>query len=297
MGAIISLLVTLICVFTFFSAHKLKDSRAIFIVQALSLLVGVLSVIVQLLRTITVVPVGNVGVEEFQGRVSTKVLEPGFYVINPLADVINFSTRLKDITETIEATSQEGLAFNIDVSIQYQLEPSKVVEVYERIGTDESQIVIPRIRSTVREITSGYPIEAIYSEKRLEVGNKIRTRLREQIEPLGFDVEEVLLREVVLPETMQAAIQQKLKAEQESKQMVFVLEREEQEAERKRIESKGIADSQTILAEGLTAEILQLKSIEATEKLAESPNSKVIILGGGNGDLPVLLQMDPTASQ
>jgi regulator of protease activity HflC (stomatin/prohibitin superfamily) len=198
-----------------------------------------LSVLVQIVRTITVVPAGSVGVEEFQGRVILKVLKPGFYVINPFAEVVNFSTRLKDIKETVEATSKEGLAFNIDVSIQYRLDPNQVVGVYNEIGTDESQIVIPRIRSTVREITASYPIEAIYSVKRQEVGNKIRTRLREQIEPLGFEVEEVLLREVVLPEAMQAAIQQKLKAEQESLQMVFVLEREEQEAERKRIESKG----------------------------------------------------------
>jgi regulator of protease activity HflC (stomatin/prohibitin superfamily) len=297
MGAIISALITLISIFTFINARKLKDSRAVFIIQALSLLVGIMSVLVQLARAITVVPAGSVGVKEFQGRVSSEVLEPGFYVIiNPFVEVIDFSTRLKDVTETIESTSKEGLAFNIDVSVQYKLDPSKVVAVYQEIGTDEQQIVIPRIRSIVREITASYPIEAVYASKRQEVSNKIRTRLQEQIEPLGFVVEEALLREVVLPESMQAAIQQKLKAEQESQQMVFVLQREEQEAERKRIESKGIADSQTILAEGLTAEILQLKAIEATEKLAESPNSKVIIVGGGQGNLPVILQMDSAAT-
>jgi regulator of protease activity HflC (stomatin/prohibitin superfamily) len=170
------------------------------------------------------------------------------------------------------------------------------VEVYKLIGTNETEIVISRFRSIIREITATYPAEAIYSTKRQEVANRLRQQLSEQLAPLGFAVDQVLLRGIQLPDTLQAAIQQKLATEQESQQMRFTLEKARQEAERKRIEAKGIADSQKIVTQGLNQQILQLREIEATEKLAGSDNAKVIIIGGGQGGTPLNLQLDSTLS-
>lgn len=259
---------------------------------AIAILTGVgLFVILPLLRkTFTIVPAGNVGVVETFGNVSETPLNPGIHLQNPLSKLVTFSTRLQNVQETIEATSQEGLGFNINVSLQYQIDPQKVVQIYKNIGVSETDIVISQFRSIVREITASYPAEAVYSTKRQEVAKQIQTRLTEQLAPLGFTVDEILLREIQLPEKLQASIQEKLQAEQDNQRMTFVLEKERKEAERKRIEAKGISDSQKIVSQGLNNQILQLRAIEATEKLANSQGTKMVIIGSGKEGLPVLLQ-------
>ena len=204
--------------------------------------------------------------------------------------MLNFSTRIKDIKENVDATSQEGLSLNLDVSLQYKLDPQKAATVYKIIGTDETQLVISRFRSTVRAITANYPANAIYSTKRQEIAQKIDQQLTQEIPALGFIVEEALLRNIKMPDTLQAAIQNKLKTEQENQQMKFVLEKERQEAERKLIEARGIADSQKILSGGLSNQVLQLRAIEATEKLAQSNNSKLVIIGSEKGTVPIMIQ-------
>jgi regulator of protease activity HflC (stomatin/prohibitin superfamily) len=251
-------------------------------------LIAVLAGINALSRLIIVIPVGNIGVEYFQGKVSNRTLPGGIYAINPFSDIVQFSTRLRDIKEEISATSKEGLALNIDISIQYRIDPAKAGNVYQNIGTDEREIVISRFRAIAREIVAGYPAEAVYSTKREEISLQLREKLRLYITPLGFVVDEALLRNVKIPETLQEAIQQRLKAEQENLQMQFVLAKEKQEAERKRIEAKGRADAQKILAESLTPAILQLRTIEANEKLSLAPNSKLVILGNGQNTSLIL---------
>lgn len=296
MTFISSLLTTLIAIFVFLLSGNILNKRTSLAVKAIAILIGVVATIAAILKTLIIIPAGNVGVVELFGQVSERPLNPGIHLLNPFADVEKFSTRLQDIKETVEATSQEGLAFNIDVSVQYRLEPNKAVEVYKNIGTDETQIIQSRFRSIIREITASYPTEAIYSTKRAEVANQLRQRLTAQLNPLGFMVDQALLREIKLPETLQAAVQQKLAAEQQSQQMKFTLEKERQEADRKRIEARGIADSQKIIAQGLNNQILQLKAIEATEKLANSTSTKVVVLGGGTGGSPLMLQLDSTSS-
>ncbi|HAX90045.1 MAG TPA: membrane protease subunit, stomatin/prohibitin [Cyanobacteria bacterium UBA11370] len=292
MTFITSLLTTLIAILVFLVSGNLSNKRTSLAIRAIAFLIGVLAAIASLLRTLIIIPAGNVGVVELFGQVAERPLNPGIHLVNPFADVEEFSTRLRDIKETVEATSQEGLAFNIDVSVQYRLEPNKVVEVYKTIGTDETQIIQSRFRSIIREITASYPTEAIYSTKRSEVANQLRQRLTQQLTPLGFVIDEALLREIKLPETLQAAVQKKLAAEQESQQMKFTLEKERQEADRKRIEAQGISDSQKIISQGLNSQILQLKAIEATEKLANSTSTKVVVIGGGTGGSPLMLQLD-----
>ncbi|AFY54481.1 membrane protease subunit, stomatin/prohibitin [Rivularia sp. PCC 7116] len=290
MSFIISLLATLIATLVYLNSGKVDDERNRLAIRAVAALIGIVATIASISRALVIVPPGNIGVANLFGRVSDKSLNPGVNLVNPFTKTRNFSTRLKDILENVDASSQEGLNLNLDVSLQYKLDPQKAATVYKTIGTSETQLVISRFRSTIRSIVAQYPANAIYSIKRQEVARRINEQLTKELLPLGFVVEEALLRNVKMPDTIQQAIQEKLKAEQENQRMKFVLEKQRQEAERKRIEAKGIADAQKIISDGLTNQVLQLRRIEATEKLAQSPNSKIIMIGDGKGGMPILLQ-------
>ncbi|AFY32242.1 prohibitin family protein [Calothrix sp. PCC 7507] len=290
MGFIVSLLTSLITILVYLNTNRIADERYRLAVRGITLLIGCVAVLAAISRLLVIVPSGNVGIVNFFGQVSDNTLNPGVHLVNPFAKVLNFSTRLKDIKENVDITSQEGLSLNLDVSLQYKLDPQKAAIVYKTIGTDETQLVISRFRSTVRAITANYPAGAIYSTKRQEIAQKIDQQLTQQIPALGFVVEEALLRNVKMPEKLQTAIQDKLKTEQENQQMKFVLQKERQEAERKRIEAQGVADAQKIISGGLTNQVLQLRAIEATEKLAQSNNSKIIIVGSEKGGVPIMIQ-------
>jgi len=296
MGFIFSLLTSLIAILVYLNSGKVSNERNRLAVRAIAALIGISAVYACISRAFVIIPPGNIGVANLFGRVSDNTLNPGMNLVNPFAKVLNFSTRLKDIKENVDASSQEGLNLNIDVSLQYKIDPQKVATVYKTIGTSETQLIISRFRSTIRSTIAQYPANDIYSNKRQEVTNKINEQLTQELLPLGFVVEKALLRNVQMPDTIQAAIQNKLKAEQENQQMKFVLEKQRQEAERKRIEARGIADSQKIISDGLTSQILQLRTIEATEKLAQSPNSKIIVVGSNRGQLPILLQEPGTTT-
>ncbi|MEH2207463.1 MAG: prohibitin family protein [Nostoc sp.] len=290
MGFIVSLVTSLIAILVYLNTDRISSERSRLAIRTIMILIGSIAVLNSFSRLLVIVPPGNVGVVNFFGEVSETTLNPGAHLLNPFSKVLNFSTRIKDIKENVDATSQEGLSLNLDVSLQYKLDPQKAATVYKTIGTDETQLVISRFRSTVRAITANYPANAIYSTKRQEIAQKIDQQLTQEIPALGFIVEEALLRNIKMPDTLQAAIQNKLKTEQENQQMKFVLEKERQEAERKLIEARGIADSQKILSGGLTNQVLQLRAIEATEKLAKSNNSKLVIIGSEKGAVPIMIQ-------
>ncbi|MEM8638474.1 MAG: prohibitin family protein [Cyanobacteria bacterium P01_G01_bin.54] len=244
-----------------------------------------------LIRGIKIISTGSVGVLEVAGTVAKEPLPPGMHWVNPWGNVEIYSTQIQDIKETIEATSKEGLGFNVDVSLQYHIAPDYATEVYKTIGKDEQEIVISRFRSIVRMITARYPAEAIYSEKRQELSEQLQIELKQSLEPLGFVLDGVFIREVMLPPSLQQAIQEKINEEQAGKQMAFKLEQERQEAERKRIEAQGKADAREILAQKTTPEILQIRSLEILEKLVESGDNKVIILGSGDDpNMPLMLR-------
>ncbi|MEI6429340.1 MAG: prohibitin family protein [Pseudanabaena sp. ELA607] len=295
MAFITSLIVTVISMVIALSGNKLTDQRLLRLcIQIFAVLVALISGISALMRLLVFIPAGSVGVEDFQGKVAERVREPGIHVMNPFADVVQFSTRLRDIKETIPSNSKEGLSLEIDISLQYRLDPSKAPLVYQNLGTDEREFVVSRFRSTARQLIATYPAESVYGTQREKISQQLREQLTQQLAPLGFVADEALLRNVKVPDTLQAAIQQRLKSEQESIQMQFVLEREKQEAERKRIEARGRADAQKILADGLTPAVLQLRTIEATEKLSQSPNSKLVIIGGSGQTpaMPLILPAD-----
>ncbi|WP_341527327.1 prohibitin family protein [Nostoc sp. UHCC 0302] len=292
MSFIVTLLTSLIAILIYLNTGKISSEKSRLAVRGITILIGSVAILNSISRVLVIVPPGNVGIVNFFGQVSENSLNSGVHLLNPFTKVLNFSTRLKDVKENVDVTSQEGLSLNLDVSLQYKLDPQKAATVYKTIGTDETQLVISRFRSTVRAITANYPASAIYSTKRQEISQKIDQQLTQEIPTLGFIVEEALLRNVKMPDTLQAAIQEKLKAEQQNQQMKFVLEKERQEAQRKRIEAQGIADSQKIISGGLTNQVLQLRAIEATEKLAQSNNSKIVIVGSEKGGVPILIQPD-----
>jgi regulator of protease activity HflC (stomatin/prohibitin superfamily) len=292
MGFIFSLLTTLIASLIYLQTGKITSAKTQLAVRGITILIGSIALLASISRLLVIVPPGNVGIINLFGKVADNTLDSGVHVVNPFAKVLNFSTRLKDIKENIDTTSQEGLSLNLDVSLQYRLDPQKAAIVYKTIGTDEKQLIISRFRSTVRAITANYPASAVYSTKRQEIVQKIDEQLTQEIPNLGFIVDQALLRNVKMPDTLQTAIQQKLKAEQENEQMKFVLEKERQEAERKKIEAQGIADSQKIISGGLNNQLLQLRAIEATEKLAQSNNSKIVVIGSEKGGTPILIQPD-----
>jgi len=292
MSFVVSAIASLVSVLVFFNSSRVVNNPiAQLVIKAIAGLIGLLAVLATFSRLVVVIPAGNVGVEDFQGKVSDQTIPAGLHFVNPLSRIVEFSIRLNNVKEEISATSKEGLALGIDVAVQYRIDPTQAASIYLKIGVNEQEIIISRFRSISREIIASYTAEEVYATKREEVGVKLAERLRSQLAPIGFIVDEALLRDVRIPETLQAAIQQRLKAEQENLQMKFILDKEKQEADRKRIAAQGSADAQKIIAEGLTPAVLKLREIEATEKLAQSQNSKLIILGNSQ-NTPLILPAD-----
>jgi regulator of protease activity HflC (stomatin/prohibitin superfamily) len=244
-----------------------------------------------LLKSIAVVPTGSIGVVDVLGRVSDQPLHPGVHLVNPVARVVKFSSQTKEIMETAEAPSKDGLIITADVSILYHIDPAKAKQVYQTIGTNYEQVVIvPQVRSLIRNATASYESQMLYTAKRQDFSQQLRKELSQVLEARGFIVEDAPLRNVKLPDSIQESIQKKLQAEQESQRMQFVLQQERQEAERKRIAARGTADAQRIIAQGLNDNVLRFREIEATEKLAGSENSKVVVVGGETKSPTLLLQ-------
>ena len=294
MSIIISLIISLVAFFIRLNVKNIENEKNQKLVAQISLLIGSLTFFYFLIqvffRFLITIPAGKVGIVELWGKVKNQPLTPGVHLVNPFAEIIEFSTRLQDLKEQVSATSKEGLNIKIDVSLQYTIQAAKSSEIYTNIGKDEKEIVISRFRSIIRQITATYDIEDIYGAKRQEIATNLRQELQQQLAPLGITVEEALLRNVILPEKIQTSIQEKLAAQQESQKLDFEIQKTKKEAERKKIEAQGIAETQKLLSGSLTEEILKLKAIEATQKLAESDNTKVIIIGGGEDKLPLILQ-------
>jgi len=253
-------------------------------------LVLLVSVLLILTEAITVVPAGPVGVVDFFGTVSPQTLKAGITLVNPLADVHKFSVKTQEVKELMDVPSKEGMTVQLEISLLYHLNPERAADIYKSVGPEYQQIIIePQFRSAVRGVTSGYDARALYTSERETLAKLIMADLVKLIGPRGIELETTPLRKVGLPPGLTQAIEEKLRAEQESQRMQFVLTREKQEADRKRIEAQGIADFQDIVAKGISQQLLEWKGIEATEKLAASANSKVVIIGSGKNGLPVIL--------
>jgi prohibitin 1 len=237
----------------------------------------------------TMVPAGHVGVQDFFGRVSDRILAPGINLIVPGTQVIKFSVQTREMKETAAVPTSEGLIVNLDVSLLFRLQPEAAARVYKTIGRRFEGVVIdPQLRSIIRDVTAEYEAKFLYSASRELVAQNMFKHVRAALAPRGIEAEQVLLRAVALRPLLATAIQEKLQAEQQAQRMRFVLDRERQEAERKRVEAQGIADFQTIVARGISSELLKWKAIEVAHELSKSPNAKLVILGDKTG-LPIIL--------
>jgi len=256
-------------------------------------IVGVVLVLILVGSPITVIPAGHVGVKDFFGRVSPDVLPAGVHFVFPFTRVIKMSVKTQEVKEAAEVPSKEGLIMDLEGSLLYRLDPDKADDVYRTIGKDYEEIAVhPQIRSAIREITASYEAKVLYSAERERIAKETLELFRKTAGGRGIIAEAVLLRKIGLPSIVANAIQEKLRREQEAEQMKFVLQKEQQEAERKRIEAQGIADFQRIVAAGISPALLEWKGIEATEKLATSQNSKVVVIGSGKNGLPIILGGD-----
>jgi len=227
----------------------------------------------------------------FFSKVTGVVLSEGLHLISPLNSVHEMSVQTETLKETADVPSNEGLILRLDTSLQYRLDRDKASEVFQKIGMSFVEKVIePNLRSAVREVTSSHNASALYTGAREEVAERIQEALVHNLAPQGIFVERVLLRDVQLPAMLKSSIEAKQQAEQDALRMSFILQKEKQEAERKRIEAQGIADFQKIVAAGISPQLLEWKGIEATEKLAASNNSKIVMIGNSKSGLPIIFE-------
>lgn len=276
---------------------------------------GLLSaaVVVALLSSITTVSSGAVGVQVVFGKVDTDgYLSEGLHFKNPFAVVHEMSVRTQTYTmsavsdegkkrgdDALEVISADGLTLKIEVSVPYRLLPSAAATVYQKFGEDyEESVVRPSIRSAMREAFSKYSAQEAYGIKREEAKHlaleKLRSTIEELVTKAGFksqaiDAEQALIRDIQLPLSVKNSIEAKISAQQDAERMDFVIQKETKEAERKRVEAAGIRDFQSIVTTGITQTLLEWKGIEATEKLAASANTKIVIVGSQKNGLPIIL--------
>lgn len=290
---ILSVLLTIGALFVWRNAAKqVRQNNIAFrpVTRGSLLAAGVFGVLT-VLQCFTQIPAGHVGVVDFFGVVSENTLRAGINPVNPMATVIKYSIQTQEHKETMQVLSREGLTIGLEVSALYRLNPDSAAGVYKTVAGGDYQtiILIPQFRSICRAVTASFQASALYSTERERLGSSIQEELAKTVAPRGVTIENTPIRNVALPTQLTEAIEQKQRADQESQRMEFILTKEKQEADRKRIEAKGIADFQTIVAAGISENLLRWKGIEATEKLANSQNTKVIIVGAGKDGLPIIL--------
>lgn len=228
---------------------------------------------------------------KFQGGLDTEnVYGQGFHIKWPWDRVYIYDVRIKESVSTMQVLSKNGLTIKAELSYRYKPVDEKVGYLHDEIGPGyHEQIIVPEIRSATREVIGKYLPEELYSSKRESIQDEIFQRTSVGMAEKHLILDAVLIREVELPQNLKAAIERKLEQEQASLEYEFKLQQARKEAERQKIEAEGKATANKIINSSLTDKILQEKGIEATLKLSESPNSKTVIIGGGEGGLPIIL--------
>jgi len=236
------------------------------------------------------VPPAHVGIAITFGHVASGTLPSGLHIINPMSSIVTMNLKTQLVYSENIVPTQEGLNVELDVSLLYHIEPTKVHDIFLQLGEAyEETLIMPELQSAVRGLTSEVSAKALYTSGRTEIHDKLHKELSEKLTARGIILEDVLLKGIKLPKQLTDAIELKAQAEQESARMEFVLSKERQEADRKKVEAAGISAFQKIVSEGISAQLLQWKGIEATEKLANSKNSKIVMMGNTKDSLPVLL--------
>jgi prohibitin 1 len=269
---------------------RVIDANGGFGLRFLGLAIAAFLIVVVLFASVARVESGHVGVLTLFGRVTGEVLPEGMHLVNPFKTNNEMSIRTQEIKESASVPSAEGLVMNLDTSLIYHVDPGKASDVYQKIGPGyETVLIEPNLRAAIREATASHSANALYTGEREMVAKQIYDQLASLLGQRGFIIESILLRDIQLPATLKTSIEAKQQAEQEALAMNFRLQKEKQEAERKRIEAGGIRDFQQIVAQGISPQLLEWKGIEATENLAKSANSKVVVIGNSKNGLPLIL--------
>ncbi len=264
--------------------------------------IGIVVIAIGILTSCFVqVDAGQVGVKKLFGKVQNDVLSSGLNFVNPLIEVEKLDIKTLNYTmsgvhdessqsadDAIRVLTSDGLEVTIDLSVLYRVVPTDAPRLLRETGINyEDKIVRPITRTRIRDNAVYYDAIALYSTKRDEFQQRIFKTIESDFKSRGLFLEQLLVRNITLPQSVKSTIEQKINAEQEAQKMQFILQKERQEAERKRVEAQGIADYQRIMSEGLTDRQLQYESIKAQLELAKSQNAKIIIMGKGN--TPVIL--------
>lgn len=244
-------------------------------------------------NTMVTIPSGNAGVlyRKFgQGTVTDRTYGEGVHFIAPWNTMFQYSVRTQEVEEKMEVLSANGLSIKVDVSIRFSPQQDKLGIIHQTIGQNYMQkIIIPEVRSSTRRIIGQYTPEELYSSRRDSIQKEVFTETKKRVVQKNLILDALLIRSVELPPTIQVAIENKLKQEQESEEYEFRISKEQKEAERKRIEAEGIKAFQDIVSKGITDELLRWKGIEATLELSKSENAKVVVVGAGKSGLPLIL--------
>jgi regulator of protease activity HflC (stomatin/prohibitin superfamily) len=271
--------------------------------HALGKAIGVVLILTGLLSSMVVqIDAGTIGVQSLFGEVKANTLEPGLNFVNPLVKVTHFDTKTQNYTmsgihdegdkmtdDAIRVLSSDGLEVIIDVTVLYRVKPEMTPQILKEIGTDYKNVIVrPMVRTKLRDNAVYYDAISLYSTKRDEFQSKIFENVRAEFAARGLELESLLVRNIMLPESVKTTIESKINAEQDAQKMTFVLQKEKQEAERKRVEAQGIADYQRILSTGLSDKQLQYEMIKANKEIALSPNTKIIIMPAGK-NVPIIL--------
>lgn len=244
---------------------------------------------------------GQIGVKTLFGKVQDDVLTSGLNFINPLVEVKTIDIKTQNYTmsgvhnegdvagdDAIHVLTADGLEVVIDLTVLYHVQPTEAPKIVREIGLDFKNVIVrPVTRTKIRDNAVYYTAVDLYSTKRDEFQARIVKSIENNLKERGLILEQLLVRNITLPSTVKASIEEKIKAEQDAQKMEFVLQKEKQEAERKRVEAQGIADYQKIISSGLGDKQLQYENLQVMKGLITSPNAKVIIMGGNKS--PVIL--------
>lgn len=218
------------------------------------------------------------------------ILMPGFHTKAPWNDLIIFDVSEDKAEENMDINDKNGLSIHVDVTVRYAPFPDKIGQLYEKFKSDYvNRLVIPEVRSMTRQVLARYTAEEVYSTKRAEVENTIKSETEKVLNANFVEAKAVLIRAIKLPDQIRMSIESKLQQEQEALAYQYRLDKEKSEAERKRIAAEGESRANNIINNSLTDKLLKMRGIEATLELAKSPNSKVIVVGSGKDGLPMIL--------
>ena len=273
---------------------RLHDAKRIFRIAGIAIaILGLAN------SSIKQIEAGQIGVQTLFGKVQGRILESGLNVVNPFVEVKMFDTKTQNYTmssvssegdntgdDAIRVLSADGLEVIVDLTILYRIIPAEAPNIYKEIGQNYKDIVVrPITRTRIRDNAVYYAAVDLYSKRRDEFQARISQGIEKDLKSRGMILEQLLVRNITLPPSVRAAIESKINAEQEAQKMEFVLQKEHQEAERKRVEAQGIADYQRIINSELSDRLLQYETIKAQKEIALSPNAKVIIMGKGSNQV------------